>query len=107
MARQDWYKVIEGLNNLISNVGELWPKSTKLSGLASDGPYSCSMCEYLKRDDSGKAILDAQGFGRCNQEVVKADPEVPKDRNLMPIIHSPAVQCCEFVERDKRTRRGV
>lgn len=107
MAKHDWPKIITGLKRLISEVGELWPKSTKLSGFASDGPYYCGMCEYLKRDPAGKPILDVNGFARCLQEVVKADPQMPKDQNLLPIIHSPSVQCCEFVERDKRVRRGV
>lgn len=107
MAKQDWPKIITGLKRLILEVGELWPKSTKLSGFASDGPYFCGMCEYLKRDEMGKPILDAAGFARCNQEVVKADPQLQKDHNGLVIIQAPAVQCCEFVERDKRVRRGV
>lgn len=94
----DWPKIIKGLRRLIADVGDVWPKSTKLAGFASRGPYYCGMCEYLKRDPLGKPILDSKGFGRCNQEVMKADPEVQKDFKGIPIIHNLASQCCEFVE---------
>jgi hypothetical protein len=94
----NWPKIIAGIRRLIQDVGDVWPKSTKLAGFASQGPYYCGMCEYLKRDSNKKPILDAKGFGRCIQEVMKADPEVQKDFHGIPIIHNPARQCCEFVE---------
>lgn len=89
MAEKSWLKKIAALKRLLREVGPLWPKSTKLSGFASDGPYSCSMCEYFKDNT-------------CHQEVVIADPEVKKNLIGLPIIDNPEHQCCEFVEpKDK------
>jgi broad specificity phosphatase PhoE len=84
---KDWPVIISGLNSLLSRVGPIWPDSTKLSGFASDGPYHCANCEYLNKDRN-----------RCNQEVMKADPEVQHDEKGLAIITDPERQCCEFVE---------
>lgn len=83
---KDWDKIIPALKQLLSEVGPIWPKSTKLAGFASDGPYHCANCEYLK------------GGNRCNQEVMMADPEVEHDDKGLAIIRDPEHQCCEFVE---------
>lgn len=97
--KASWLKKISALKTLLEKVGPLWPKSTKLSGFASDGPYFCGMCEYMKRDSQGLIVKDEKGFGRCNQSVVVADPETEKDSLGFPIIKEPEKQCCEFVER--------
>jgi hypothetical protein len=39
MAEKSWLKKISALKRLISEVGPLWPKSTRLSGYAESGPY--------------------------------------------------------------------
>ena len=88
---KDWPKIIAGLKRLIAEVGPIWPKSTKLAGFASDGPYHCIDCEYLNKDRN-----------RCKQEVMLADPEVEHDKNGLAIITDPERQCCEFVEPDKK-----
>jgi len=95
---KSWLKKIAGLRRLLAEVGPLWPApSTKLAGYAEDGPYHCSNCEYLKRDKEGNPVVDEQGKGRCNQSVMIADPQVKKDKNLIPIVD---IQhgCCEFVD---------
>lgn len=89
---KSWLKKIAALKRLIKETGPLWPKSTKLAGFASDGPYSCSNCEYFKGD--------AEGI--CIQEVMIADIEVEKDKKGYPIIIDPKHQCCEFVSPPKK-----
>lgn len=105
MAEKSWLKKIAALKRLISSVGPLWPKSTKLSGYGTSGPYFCGMCEYAKRDKDGQLFKDEQGRGRCNQSVVIADSDVPKDDKLLPIINL-EVGCCEFVERYEEEENG-
>jgi RNA polymerase subunit RPABC4/transcription elongation factor Spt4 len=87
---KDWPKIVSRLKSLIAEVGSIWPDSTKLAGFASDGPYHCANCEYLVGDN------------RCNQEVMKADPEVNHDEKGLAIITDPEIQCCEFVEPTKK-----
>lgn len=87
---KDWPKIISGLKALIAEVGAIWPKSTKLAGFGSDGPYHCANCEYL---------VDGN---RCKQEVMKVDPEVSHDKDGLAIITDPERQCCEFVEPTKK-----
>lgn len=87
---KDWAKIISRLKSLIAEVGPIWPKSTKLAGFASDGPYHCSNCEYLV------------GGNRCKQEVMKADPEVEHDKDGLAVISDAEHQCCEFVEPKKQ-----
>ena len=84
---KNWPEIIDALKVLIARVGPVWPKSTKLAGFASNGPYHCANCEYLNKDRN-----------RCNQEVMKADPEVKHDVKGLAIITDPERQCCEFVE---------
>jgi broad specificity phosphatase PhoE len=84
---KDWQKIIAGLKSLIATTGPIWPKSTKLAGFASDGPYHCANCEYLNAERN-----------RCNHEVMKADSEVAHDESGLAIISDPERQCCEFVE---------
>jgi hypothetical protein len=98
MAKKSWLKIIGKLKKLISDVGPLWPDSTKLSGFSGKGPFHCADCEYLKGLKSGKVFLDEKGQGRCNHPVVIADPEVKKDSKLIPIIPDIQKYCCEFVE---------
>lgn len=93
---KDWPVIIEGLQDLLARVGPIWPKSTKLAGFASDGPYHCANCEYLNKDHN-----------RCNQEVMMADPEVQHDKDGLAIITDAEHQCCEFVEPvDKKVPEG-
>lgn len=87
---KNWPKIISGLKALIAEVGSIWPDSTKLAGFASDGPYHCANCEYF------------DGTDRCNQEVMKADPEVDHDEKGLAIITDAEHQCCEFVEPTKK-----
>jgi broad specificity phosphatase PhoE len=91
---KNWPVIIEGLNSLISRVGPIWPKSTKLAGFASDGPYHCADCEYLN-----------EAGNRCKQEVMMADPEVQHDEKGLAIITDAAHQCCEFVEPEGETEQ--
>ncbi len=91
----DWKKAIAGLKSLIADVGPLWPKSTKLAGFASNGPYHCANCEYLVKDGT-----------RCKQEVMMADSEVEHDKEGLAIITDPEHQCCEFVEPNKLVQIG-
>lgn len=106
MAEKSWLKKIAGLKRLLSAVGPLWPKSTKLAGYGIDGPYYCGMCEYAKRDKDGQLFKDEQGRGRCNQEVVIADSEVEKDsKTKLPIINL-EIGCCEFVEKFEEEENG-
>lgn len=88
---KDWNKIITGLKKLLDEVGPIWPKSTKLAGFASDGPYHCINCEYLSKDRT-----------RCNQAVMMADPEVQHDANGLAIITDAERQCCEFVEPENK-----
>lgn len=99
---ESWLKKIAALKRLIREVGPLWPKSTKLAGFASDGPYFCGMCEYMKRDKDGQIIKDEKGFGRCKQSVMIADPELEKYKFGLPIIQDSDKQCCEWVDRFKK-----
>lgn len=92
---KNWPQIIDGLRKLLDKVGEIWPKSTKLAGFASDGPYHCANCEYLT------ASRD-----RCNQAVMMADPEVEHDEKGLAIISDPERQCCEFVEPEKLVQIG-
>jgi broad specificity phosphatase PhoE len=93
---KDWPVIIEGLQDLLARVGPIWPKSTKLAGFASDGPYHCANCEYLNKDRN-----------RCNQEVMMADSEVQHDKDGLAIITDAEHQCCEFVEPvDKKAPEG-
>lgn len=91
---KDWPKIISQLKSLIAEVGAIWPKSTKLAGFASDGPYHCANCEYLVNGN------------RCKQEVMKADSEVHHDKDGLAIITDPERQCCEFVEPKKSVQIG-
>lgn len=91
---KDWPKIISRLKSLIAEVGAIWPKSTKLAGFASDGPYHCANCEYLVNGD------------RCRQEVMKADPEVSHDKDGLAVIDDAEHQCCEFVEPKKLVQIG-
>lgn len=84
---KSWLKIIGGLKRLIKANGPIWPKSTKLAGFASDGPYHCANCEYLNKAGN-----------RCNQPVMIADPEVDHDDKGLAIITDAVHQCCEFVE---------
>lgn len=105
MAEKSWLKKIAALKRLLISVGPLWPKSTKLAGYGTKGPYFCGMCEYAKRKD-GQLFKDEQGRGRCNQAVVIADPDVEKDeKTKLPIINL-EVGCCEFVERFEEEENG-
>lgn len=90
---KDWSAIISGLRDLLSRVGPIWPKSTKLAGFATNGPYHCANCEYLNKDRN-----------RCNQEVMMADPEVEHDENGLAIITDPEHQCCEFVEPEDKKK---
>jgi len=92
---KDWTKIISGLKKLLEDVGPIWPKSTKLAGFASSGPYHCANCEYLNKDRN-----------RCRQEVMMADPEVEKDDKGLAIITNPEIQCCDFVEPVKLVQIG-
>lgn len=95
--KMGWLKKISLLKKLLAETGPLWPKSTKLAGFSSDGPYSCANCEYLKGMKQGKVFKDEKGH-RCIQEVMIADSEVKKDSKGLPIIDDAEHQCCEFVE---------
>ncbi|HZS43344.1 MAG TPA: hypothetical protein VFA52_03975 [Candidatus Paceibacterota bacterium] len=97
MAEKSWLKKISALKRLISEVGPLWPKSTRLSGYAESGPYHCEDCVYLKGKKEGEIFVDKEGQGRCMHPVVIADRETKKDKNFLPIVN---IQkgCCEFVE---------
>lgn len=94
---KDWAAIIKGLKKLLAEVGPIWPKSTRLAGYAETGPYHCYDCEYLKGKKEGKIFVDAQGKGRCNQEVMMADPEIKKDSAGLAIVNI-QTGCCEFVE---------
>lgn len=97
MAKKSWLKIIGKLKKLISDVGPIWPDSTKLAGYAEKGPYNCHMCEYLKGVQQGNIFRDDAGMGRCSQSVMIADPQVKKDKNGLPIVNI-EFGCCEFVE---------
>ena len=98
-----WLKKIGALKRLISEVGPLWPDSTKLAGYAEDGPYHCEDCEYLKGREAGNIYRDTDGKGRCNQSVMMADPEVQKDSQGLAIVNIEN-GCCEFVLPPKKTQ---
>ena len=102
MAKKSWLKIIGKLKKLIADVGPLWPDSTKLAGYGTDGPYSCSQCEYLQGLKSGNVFKDEDGQGRCLQSVMIADPQVKKDKKGLPIINIER-GCCEFVSHLKPT----
>lgn len=97
MGEKGWLKKIAALKRLLSEVGSLWPKSTRLAGYAERGPYHCEDCVYLKGKKVGKIFVDDNGKGRCSHPVMIADSEVKKDKNFLPIVN---IQrgCCEFVE---------
>jgi broad specificity phosphatase PhoE len=84
---KNWPLIISGLKDLIAKTGPIWPKSTKLAGFGSSGPYHCADCEYLNKDGN-----------RCDHPVMLADSEVPHDEKGLAIITDAAHQCCEFVE---------
>lgn len=88
---KNWPNIISRLKALVAEVGAIWPKSTKLAGFASSGPYHCANCEYLVGDRD-----------RCKQEVMMADPEVEHDAKGLAIITDAEHQCCEFVEPAKK-----
>ena len=92
-----WLQKISLLKKLLDKTGPLWPDSTKLAGFASDGPYSCSNCTFLKGRTENQIFLDDNGNGRCNQPVMIMDPEVPHDDKGLAIIPTPHTSCCEFV----------
>jgi hypothetical protein len=87
---KNWPNIISRLKTLVAEVGEIWPKSTKLAGFASSGPYHCANCEYLV------------GGNRCKQEVMMADSEVEHDTKGLAVITDAEHQCCEFVEPLKK-----
>lgn len=91
----NWALIIPELKALLSKVGPIWPKSTKLAGFASDGPYHCANCEYLNKDRN-----------RCNHEAMIEDKEVEHDGKGLAIITDPEHQCCEFVEPVKMVQIG-
>lgn len=95
-----WLKKIGALKRLITAVGPLWPRSTKLAGYAEEGPYHCEDCKYLKGKKEGNVFKDENGKGRCNHPVMIADPEVKKDSKLLPIVNI-EYGCCEFVDQKK------
>lgn len=102
MAEKSWFKKIAGLKRLIAQVGPLWPSpSTELSGYAEDGPYHCEDCVYLKGKKDDNIFRDENGKGRCGHPVVIKDPDVKKDKSLLPIINIEK-GCCEFVEPPKK-----
>ncbi len=80
-----WPGKILALNNLLKNVGPLWPESTKLSGYGTKGPYHCGHCRYL------------EGADNCSHPVVNADPQVKKDAAGNPLVDADR-GCCEFVD---------
>lgn len=85
-----WPRKIEALKRLISEIGSIWPApSTTLAGYATDGPYHCEDCVYMKRH--------SDGFGRCNQPVMMADRQVKHDADGTAIVNIEK-GCCEFVE---------
>ena len=94
---KDWRAIIKGLRKLLEEVGEIWPKSTKLAGYAESGPYHCGNCEYLKGRKEGNVFRDERGLGRCNQKVMLADREVLSDKDGLKIVNIER-GCCEFVE---------
>ncbi len=95
---KNWKGIIAAIKKMVAEFGEVWPGgSTKLSGYAEKGPYHCGDCEYLKGKKEGKVFVDENGRGRCNQEVVLADPEVKKDKDGLGIVNI-QTGCCEFVE---------
>jgi hypothetical protein len=99
MAEKGWLKKIAGLKRLLSEVGSLWPRSTRLAGYAEDGPYHCEDCTYLKRDKEKNPVADETGKGRCNHPMMIADSEVAKDKKtLLPIVNIER-GCCEFVDQ--------
>lgn len=97
---ESWLKKVAALKRLISSVGPLWPRSTKLAGYAEDGPYHCEDCKYLKGKREGNIFKDADGKGRCLHPVMISDPEVKKDSKMLPIINI-EYGCCEFVDQKK------
>ena len=100
MAEKSWLKKIGALKRLITEVGPLWPKSTKLAGYAESGPYHCEDCIYLK-----KGFKDESGKGRCNQPVMIVDSEVKHDNKGLAIVDIER-GCCEFVQPPKEKENG-
>lgn len=98
--KKSWLKIIGQLKRFLNEVGPLWPNSTKLSGYAENGPYHCSDCSFLKRDEDGKKFMDEDGKGRCKHSVVIADSEVKKDKDGIPIVNI-MHGCCEFVDQEE------
>jgi hypothetical protein len=95
---KSWLKIASRLKRLIDAVGELWPKSTKLAGYGTDGPYFCGMCEYLKGIEKDNVFKDGDGLGRCRHPMMIRDSEVKKDSQGRPIVNIEK-GCCEFVEK--------
>lgn len=81
----DWQGKIKALKELVSKF-PMWPKSTRLAGYGESGPYHCGKCKYL------------EGKDRCTHPVVKADPQVSKGKDGLPVIN-PERGCCEFVDQ--------
>lgn len=81
----EWKSKIVALKKLISEVGPLWPDSTRLAGYGENGPYHCGDCIWLVEST------------HCSHPVVKADPQMHKDDLGKPLV-SAAKGCCEFVE---------
>ncbi len=96
-----WPRKIEALKRLLSEIGSLWPApSTRLAGYAEDGPYHCEDCIYLKKDEKGNPVRTTGGRGLCNQEVMKADPQVQHDSDSNALVNIER-GCCEFVDPPK------
>jgi hypothetical protein len=104
MAKVGWLKKISRLKRLIADVGPLWPEpSTKLAGYATDGPYHCEDCIFLKGRKEGEDNIfrDKNGLGRCSHPVMIADDEVEKDEKSIPIVDIEK-GCCEWVTPPKK-----
>lgn len=78
-----WGVKIHALKDLLQRVGTLWTGTT-LSGYADQGPYHCGECKYLEGET-------------CKHPAVKADPQVKKNSDGMPVVNAER-GCCEFVD---------
>jgi hypothetical protein len=99
MAQKSWLKKIAALKRMLSEIGSLWPNSTRLAGYGEDGPYHCEDCIYLKGKKTDQIFKDKNGKGRCEHPVMIADPEVKKDSFLAVVNIENG--CCEFVDQSK------
>jgi hypothetical protein len=97
-ANKGWLKKLNALNKIIEENGPLWPRSTKLAGYGEEGPYHCEDCIYAKGKKQNDLFKDENGKGRCLHEAMIMDPEVKKDKSMLPIINL-EVGCCEFVDQ--------